>query len=81
MYDIQKSSHTKVGGTMIIEYLIKEIREAKGLTLRQLSKKTGISNGYLSEIENNAKNPSFINMVLISKALNVDLKELYKEKR
>lgn len=62
---------------MRITYLIKEIREKQGLTLRDLSRKTGISNGYLSEIENNQKHPSFFNMVIIAKALNVKLEQLY----
>lgn len=66
---------------MRIEYLIKEIRESKNITLRELSRKTGISNGYLSEIERNEKKPSFDYMILIAKALNVQLEELYKEIR
>lgn len=66
------------GDAMRIEYLIKEIRTRQGLTLRELSRRTGISNGYLSEIENGQKNPSFFNMVIISKALKVQLEELYR---
>lgn len=71
----------EIGDAMRIIYLVKEIRKRQGLTLRQLEKKTGIANGYLSEIENNEKNPSFIHMLLIAKALNVQLEELYKEIR
>lgn len=66
---------------MRIEYLIKEIRQSKNITLRELSRRTGISNGYLSEIERNEKKPSFDYMILIAKALNVQLEELYKEIR
>ena len=66
---------------MRIEYLIKEIRESKNITLRELARKTGISSGYLSEIERNEKRPRFDYIVLISKALNVQLEELYKEIR
>lgn len=75
---ILKVVHTKIGGAMRIEYLIKEVREKQGITLRELSKRTGISNGYLSEVENNQKNPSFFNMIIISKALKVQLEELYR---
>ncbi len=66
---------------MRIEYLIKEIRQSKNITLRELSRKTGISSGYLSEIERNEKKPSFDYMILIARALNVQLEELYKEIR
>ena len=66
---------------MRIEYLIKQIRNDKNITLRELSRKTGISSGYLSEIERNEKKPSFDYMILIAKALNVQLEELYKEIR
>lgn len=66
---------------MRIEYLIKEIRQLRNMTLRELSKRTGISVGYLSEIERNEKKPNFDYMVLIAKALNVQLEDLYKEIR
>ena len=32
--------------------LIKELRSAKGFSLRQVEKKSGISNAYLSQLEN-----------------------------
>ena len=66
---------------MKILYKIQEIRTAQNITLRELSKKTGISHGYLNEIENNLKQPSFLKMVLIAKALKVQLYDLYEEKR
>ncbi len=66
---------------MRIEYYIKQIRNDKNITLRELSRKTGISSGYLSEIERNEKKPSFDYMILIAKALNVQLEELYREIR
>ena len=71
----------KNGDTMRIEYLIKKVRNDKNITLRELSRKTGISSGYLSEIERNEKKPSFYYMILIAKALNVKIEELYKEIR
>ena len=71
----------KNGDAMRIEYLIKQIRNEKNITLRELSRKTGISSGYLSEIERNEKKPSFDYMIIIAKALNVQLEELYKEIR
>ena len=66
---------------MRIEYLIRNIRKSKNMTLRELSRKTGISKSYLSEIERNEKRPSFDYMILIAKALSVNLEEVYKEIR
>lgn len=63
---------------MRIEPLIKEIRESKGITLRELAIATGISSGYLSEIENGCKIPSHLKAIIIAKALKVDVKDLYK---
>lgn len=63
---------------MRIEPLIKEIRKSKGITLRELEKKTGISNGYLSEIENGRKIPNYLKALIIAKALKVDLNDIYK---
>lgn len=36
---------------------LKEIREAKSLTLQEMAKALGISNGFLSEVERNKKMP------------------------
>ena len=66
---------------MRIEYVLRDIRKSKNMTLRELSRKTGISRSYLSEIERNEKKPSFNYMIIISKALNVQLEELYREIR
>ena len=52
-------------------------RECKGITLRDLEKKTGISNALLSQIETgHVKNPSFRTIVKIGEALKISLKRL-----
>jgi len=38
--------------------LLKSLRQIYGLTATEISQKLGISNSYLSEIENNKKKPS-----------------------
>jgi transcriptional regulator with XRE-family HTH domain len=48
---------------------IKKIRKLKKVTLVQLEKKTGISNGSLSNIENDKRNPSIETLKKISDAL------------
>jgi transcriptional regulator with XRE-family HTH domain len=52
-------------------------RECSGLTLRELEKKTGISNALLSQIETGVvREPSFRNIIKISDALKISLKRL-----
>ena len=51
--------------------LLKELREANKLTLREMEKRTGISNAYLSQVENGQiKKPSPNYLFKISEALN-----------
>jgi transcriptional regulator with XRE-family HTH domain len=52
-------------------------REIKGMSLRHLASVTGISDGLLSQIETgHVKNPSFSNVVKVSRALGVKLDRL-----
>ena len=66
---------------MIIIFNIKSIRQNKGISLKQLSYKTGISTSHLCDIENNNKMPSLINGVLIARALDVKINEIYTIER
>lgn len=66
---------------MIISFNIKSIREKQGISLQQLSYKTGISISHLCDVENNNKMPSLIYAILIAKALRVKISELYTIKR
>lgn len=57
--------------------LIAVARECKGWTLRELEKRTGISNALLSQIETgHIKEPSWRNVVKIAKALGLKLDRL-----
>lgn len=60
-----------------ITYNIKNIRLEKGITLRQLEKMSGISNGFISAIENNKQHPTLITLMQIADALEVDVTELF----
>ena len=52
-------------------------RELKGITLRDLEKRTGISNALLSQMETgHIKNPSWQNVVAVSRALGFSLDRL-----
>ena len=65
---------------MHIEILLKQIRQDKSVTLNNLYKKSGVSTTHINDIENNIKSPSLLVMVRLSKALDVDITDLYKVK-
>ena len=65
---------------MHIEILLKQVRQKKNMTLNKLSEKSGVSSTHINDIENNIKNPSLFVMVRLSKALDVEITELYKVK-
>lgn len=56
---------------------LKKIRLDKGLTLKQLSLKTGLSTTYLNDLENlNRKNPSYKKLNKILEVLEVTIEQL-----
>jgi len=59
---------------------IKAYRMKKGLTLRKLEEKTGFTKGYLSKVENTKKAPPVSTLVVLAKALEVSLSEIFGEK-
>ena len=62
----------------MIVFKIKEVRNQKNITLYKLSKETGISRGYLTELENNKKsNPTIQALYKIALVLNVNIKDLF----
>lgn len=78
-YGIRVLEHTKDKVEyMRIEILLKKIREEKGYSLEQLSRLTGISTSHLNYIERNEKEPSLTYAVIIAKALNIKIEDLYK---
>lgn len=57
---------------------LREVRMERNITIRQLSKKTGISKSHLNYIENGEREPTLSMIVRIALALGIDEKELYK---
>jgi transcriptional regulator with XRE-family HTH domain len=57
---------------------IKEIREAKNWTQDQLAEKSGLSKGFLSDIENNKRNPSSESVLQIANALGASIDYLLR---
>lgn len=55
---------------------MKAIRNARGLTLEQVAEMTGLSKGFLSQLETGARQPSTETLGLLSQALHVDTPDL-----
>lgn len=62
---------------MTIVFNIKEIRKKKKMTLKNIAKKSGISDTQINDIENNRKMPSINTAEAIAHALKVHITELY----
>jgi len=57
---------------------LRRLREHRGLTLREVSKLTGIPTSSLSRVESGKLNLSFHRLVQISEGLDVDLAEIFE---
>ncbi len=55
---------------------IKSIRESKSLTQEQLASKAGLYRTYIGQIERAEKNITLVNLEIIAKALDINIKEL-----
>lgn len=55
-----------------------EIRRQRGMSQVELAKRSGVSHGYISELENNLKSPTINILCKLAKALNCTLDELVK---
>jgi len=56
---------------------IQALRKNRGMTLERLAKKTGLTKGYLSQIENSTKAPPFSTLDKIAYALGVDITHFF----
>lgn len=60
--------------------MIKNARKAKGLTLRELSEKSGLSNPYISQLETGKiKNPSAVALYRLAGILEIDFDSIMVE--
>lgn len=57
---------------------IKQIRNEKRLTLRELSELSGVSKSTISDIENNKVNPSTNTLEKLAKGLSVNVEDFFK---
>lgn len=60
-----------------MEYYVRKIREDQGLSIRDLSKRSGIAISYIVRIEAGEANPSVKVMCRLANALNVQVQELF----
>ncbi len=56
---------------------IKQIRQNNNITLKELTEKTGLTEGYLSRIENGKKVPPIPTLDRIAQGLNIDISFLF----
>lgn len=62
----------------MIVFNIKNIRKSKKISLKKLSNMTGISRGYLFDLENNRRfNPTMFILEKIAEELEVNIKDLF----
>ncbi|MBI5588569.1 MAG: helix-turn-helix transcriptional regulator [Deltaproteobacteria bacterium] len=57
---------------------IKELRKNKGLSQEELAEKAATSPNYLSRMERGTENPTLAMLIKISRALDVDMWELFE---
>ncbi|ULQ52023.1 helix-turn-helix domain-containing protein [Flavihumibacter fluvii] len=62
-----------------ISYKIKECRKDKKITVQELANQSNVSKGLISQIENNRTVPSLPVLMSIIHALNLDLKDFFKD--
>lgn len=60
---------------------IRLARENKNWTQDELREKAGISKGFLSDVENNKRNPSITNALALAEALGVSVEWLARGKQ
>jgi XRE family transcriptional regulator, master regulator for biofilm formation len=59
---------------------LKEIRESKGISLRELERRIGYSHSYISNIENGKKRANTEFLAKAADALGVDISEFFVDK-
>ena len=59
-------------------YNVWQLRTAKGYSLRELEEISGVSKTTINNIENGKANPTIETLLLLAKALNVELSALFE---
>ncbi|CAD7031565.1 MULTISPECIES: helix-turn-helix domain-containing protein [Rhizobium/Agrobacterium group] len=67
------------GTQSLIGATVRQLRNAKGMSLQQLADSSGVSVGMISQIERDLANPSMRVLTAIRRALNVSIQEMFGE--
>lgn len=62
----------------MLKIYIREIREQQGLSQEKLSRLSGVSSSHIGYLENGEREPTISVLCKLAKALNVDIKDLFK---
>jgi len=62
---------------MDIGNILKTLRKKRNITISDLSSTTGLSSGFISNLERNQNSPSITNLQLICQALNVNIVDIF----
>ena len=65
--------------TVNLGNLLRRRRKEKRLTLKEVAEKSNLSEGFLSQIENNVKTPSVSNLVKVCESLGTEMGPLFEE--
>lgn len=57
---------------------LRELRLSQNLTQEDLAEKSGLHKNYIGMIERGERNPSLVNLKIISKSLNLELSTLFE---
>lgn len=77
----KKVSRSELGDIHKIGYSVRSHRRDKGMTLQQLAQATGLSIGYLSNLERNTNSPTLINVQKICEALDISFYNLLEKNK
>nr|MBQ6241558.1 helix-turn-helix transcriptional regulator [Lachnospiraceae bacterium] len=58
---------------------IRDIRKARGLTIKEVAEKSGIAYSLVSNMENDKANPSLMTIYALAKTLNTSLESIFAE--
>jgi transcriptional regulator with XRE-family HTH domain len=78
MLDVDRRAPLEATLNTVIALRVKETRQRKGLPIRTLSDRTGISKGMLSKIENAQVSPSLATLARLAEALDTPLTAFFR---
>lgn len=66
---------------VIVKFHIREVREKKSISIRQLAELSGVSKSHISDIENGRRIPTVYILCVLAVAMNVQPAELFSYKQ